>query len=96
MLDVACDREIAAPPRISRPEPKFPTIIKLKGRGYVLRSDLDRYKAELLASALGVSPVYPPAPKPDPLIPLPAVSLELGVGRRTVGRRLKARSSEAA
>jgi hypothetical protein len=68
--------------------PHFPNVTWLKNRGYVLRSDLDRYKAELQASALGVAPVYPPRLDPDPFIPLKSVSAELGVGRRTIGRRI--------
>jgi hypothetical protein len=77
--------------------PRFPNVTWLKGRGYVLRSDLDRYKAELQASALGVAPVYPPRLSPDPFVPLKAVGAELGVGRRTIGRRIaEAQAEEAA
>ena len=70
--------------------PKFPPVTFFKGRGYVLRSDLDVYKASLQAFALGVSPPESkPAIAPDPFVPLKAVCAELGVGRRTVGRRIK-------
>ncbi len=79
-----------------RIEPRFPDVMFIKGRGYVLRSALNQYKAALQAFALGVQPVEPPTVDPDPLVPLKQVSVELGVGRRTVGRRIKAAASEAA
>jgi hypothetical protein len=72
-------------------EPRFPDVVWLKGRGYVPRSALDWYKAQLQALALGVAPVKPPRIEPDPLVPLKAVSAELGVGRRTIGRRIAER-----
>jgi hypothetical protein len=63
-------------------------VTKVKGRGYVLRSKVDRYKAELQAYALGIQPVEPPLPDPDCFVPLKHVAAELGVGRRTIGRRI--------
>jgi hypothetical protein len=79
-----------------QPKPRFARVIWQNGRGYVLRSELNRYKAELTAAALGVAPVYPPRVDPDPLVPLKAVCEELGVGRRTIGRRIaESRPSEA-
>jgi hypothetical protein len=73
-----------------RPEPKLPPVTFFKGRGYMLRSALNQYKAELQAFALGVAPVYSPDPDPDPdpFVPLKQVAAELGVGRRTIGRRI--------
>jgi|SRR5271165_5394023 len=73
-------------PRVTKP--RFCDVIFSNGRGYVRRSDLDRYKAELLAFALGVAPVAPPPIVPDPFVPLKQVCAELGVGRRTIGRRI--------
>jgi hypothetical protein len=76
---------------------RFPLVIWQNGRGYVLRSALNQYKAELTAAALGVQPLSPPCVEPDPLVPLKAVAEELGVGRRTIGRRIaESRSPEAA
>jgi hypothetical protein len=73
-----------------RPEPpKLPPVIFFKGRGYVLRSRLDHYKGELQAFALGVSAPEPKIVEPDPFVPLKQVCVELGVGRRTIGRRIK-------
>ena len=61
------------------------------------RSALNQYKAELQAFSLGIAPVPPPAIDPDPLVPLKQVCAELGVGRRTIGRRIvKSQASEAA
>jgi hypothetical protein len=67
---------------------RFCTITWVNGRGYVLRSELNRYKADLMAAVLSVAPRYLAAPDPDPLVPLKAVAAELGVGRRTIGRRI--------
>jgi hypothetical protein len=79
-----------------RPEPRFPQVHFLKGRGYVLRSALAKYKAELQAFALGVAPVPAPPVDPDVWVPLMRVASELGVGRRTIGRRIaESQASEA-
>jgi hypothetical protein len=78
-----------------RNEPRFPDVIWQKGRGYVLRSALNRYKSQLQAQALGLAPVEPWPIDPDPLVPLKQVSAELGVGRRTIGRRI-AETAQAA
>jgi hypothetical protein len=70
-------------------KPIFPHVIWMGGRGYVLRSGVDRFKAELMAESLGTPPTYPPIPDPNPLIPLPRIAEELGVHRRTVGRFIR-------
>jgi hypothetical protein len=80
---------------MERVEPPFPSVMWLKGRGYIPRSALDLYKAELQAFALGVAPVKPPRVDPDPFVPLKAVSAELGLNRRTIGRRIKAAAVSA-
>ena len=66
----------------------WPPMAQINGRWYVTRNDLNRYKAELMASALGAEPAYPAADDHNPLIPLKQVAMELGVGRRTVGTRM--------
>jgi hypothetical protein len=69
--------------------PPFPAVIWLKGRGYIPRSALTRYKEGLQACALGVPQIERASSvDPDPLVPLKAVAAELGVGRRTIGRRI--------
>jgi hypothetical protein len=72
-----------------RPEPpKLPPVSFFRGRGYLLRSQLEQYKAEMLAFALGVNPPEPKIVDPDNFVPLKQVCAELGVGRRTIGRRI--------
>jgi hypothetical protein len=91
MLSTPSQTTVSAPAD-ARPQaltpPQFPEIGWIKGRGYIQRSALDSYKAELLAFAQGVPPVCQPPIQPDPLVPLKQVCAELGVGRRTVGRRI--------
>jgi hypothetical protein len=69
-------------------QPKWPAMANINGRWYMSRDNLNRYKAELMASALGAEPAYPPADERNPLIPLKEVAAELGVGRRTIGTRM--------
>jgi hypothetical protein len=73
------------------PEPEFPPVITLNGPNYIWRSALEDYKARLTRHALGSrSPLPPPSStESDILVPFKVVSDELGVGRRTIGRRLK-------
>ncbi len=68
---------------------RFPDVLFLNGRGYAYRSAIDRYRADLMAEALGVPPVYPPPPDPDELVPLKQLAKEFGVCRRTVGRWMR-------
>jgi hypothetical protein len=63
-------------------------MVRINGRWYVMRNDLNAYKAKLLAAALGVEPLAPPADDRNPLVPLKLVAAELGVGRRTIGTRM--------
>jgi hypothetical protein len=69
--------------------PRFPPTTEMNGRLYVLRSDFERYKAELVSFAQGVEPAVPPPVNPDFFVPMKQVAAELGVGRRTIGRRIK-------
>jgi hypothetical protein len=93
MLHISCETQGTAG-LARRPEPpKLPPVTFFKGRGYVLRSALNAYKRELVAASLGAPPVYLPDPDPDPFVPLKQVCVELGVGRRTIGRRIKEASA---
>jgi hypothetical protein len=100
MLSLSTDNanHFASKRTLQRIEPRFPEVNFLKGRGYVFRSALNQYKAELQAFSLGIGPP-PPSPivEPDPLVPLMKVASELGVGRRTIGRRIvESQAAEAA
>jgi hypothetical protein len=100
-MECLLSEKVPSAPAASKPqrpdEVLFPDVTWIKGRGYVARSALNRYKAALLGFALGVVPVEPSRVDPDPLVPLKAVAAELGVGRRTIGRRIvESRSGEAA
>jgi hypothetical protein len=83
---------VAAGPAAANPqrpaEPQFPDVTWIKGRGYIPDSALSLYQAQLVAFALGVAPVRPPRTDPDRLVPLKVAAARLGVGRRTVGRRI--------
>jgi hypothetical protein len=70
--------------------PPFPQVIYLNGRGYNWRSHLEHYKSQLVRQALGVRPEPPPTTRTehDVLVPLKVAGAELGVGRRTIGRRI--------
>jgi hypothetical protein len=70
--------------------PPFPAVVHINGRGYIWRSELEAYKAALVRYALGGQPEPPPKPRPegDSLVPLRVVSGELGICRRSVGRRI--------
>jgi hypothetical protein len=85
----AAARPANGPRRGELVKPRLPNVVWLNGRGYMSDSDLKDYEADLKAHALGVPPVYPPRPDPDHLVPLKAVAARLGVGRRTIGRRIK-------
>jgi hypothetical protein len=80
-------------------EPEFPIPIRLRGRLFWRRSELETYKRKLLAFASGGS-MTPVEPSPDQIeifVPSDQVAREFGFGRRTLGRRIAGRSiTEAA
>jgi hypothetical protein len=77
--------------------PPFPLPVRLpNGRLYNWQHDLDCYEAELRALSLNVEPVYPPRPERDALIPTNEIGARFGVGRRTVGRWIRAAQDAAA
>ncbi|WP_159727585.1 hypothetical protein [Methylosinus sp. Ce-a6] len=77
--------------------PEFPTPIRLRGRLFFRRHDLERYKRALLV-AHGL--VKPDEPMPDlgreELVNAGDAAKELGFGRRTIGRRIAGKQTEAA
>jgi hypothetical protein len=60
----------------------FPTPVRQNGRIYFLRSSLEAHKRALA----GLPPVD--FQGIDALVPAPRAATELGVGRRTIGRRV--------
>jgi hypothetical protein len=72
-------------------KPTFATVFYINKRGYVWRSELEAYKTALVRHALGGQPEPLPLTRAehDALVPLKTVGAELGVGRRTIGRRIR-------
>jgi hypothetical protein len=69
--------------------PAFCNVIIVNRRGYVLRTHLEAYKAALICSAPGgIEPLKRTRSEIDVLVPLKVAAAELGVGRRTIGRRI--------
>jgi hypothetical protein len=82
---------------LKHPEPAFPPVLNINGRNYVWRSDFEKYKVELIRYATGGRSGPPAPPRPDQgdiLVPFKIVSEELGVGRRTIGRRMKVQNAD--
>jgi hypothetical protein len=76
--------------------PEFPPTFELGGQKFVTRSALEHYKRTALAIALGAPlPAYEER-DPEEFVPLTKASRELGVSRRTLGRRMVARATEPA
>jgi hypothetical protein len=76
--------------------PNFPSVFFMNGRGFCYRSAIDRYRADLIAAAAGLPPVYPPPPDPDELISLARIAKLFGVTKRTISRwRMRAPEATA-
>ena len=71
--------------------PKYPAVLDVNGRLYNWRSQIEHYKEQLARHALGLAPLPLPTTRPegDVLVPVKISASELGVGRRTLGRRIK-------
>jgi hypothetical protein len=77
--------------------PKYPPPLNVNGRLYNWHSHIEWYKEALVAHALGQDPPPMPTTRPegDSLIPVKTTAAQLGVGRRTIGRRIKEAVSAA-
>jgi hypothetical protein len=70
-------------------EPDFPLPIRMRGRLFWRRSELETYKRKLLAFASGATaPSEPFADQIETFVPAEQVAREFGFGRRTLGRRI--------
>jgi hypothetical protein len=70
--------------------PTFPPTINIAGRIYVRESQLVWLMAAYEAVSLGRGPPPPPPPpKDDRFVPVKTAADQLGIGRRTAGRRIK-------
>ncbi len=70
--------------------PKFPLPVTINGRRYLWRSHLEHHKEQLASYARGLAPQPLPTTRPqgDSLVPVNVSARELGVCRRTIGRRI--------
>ena len=78
-------------------EPEFPNPIRLRGRLFWRRIELENYKRELISFAAGgtVSRGEATPDTIETLVPSDQVVKEFGFGRRTLGRRIAGRSATA-
>jgi len=68
----------------------FPAAVTLKGRMFFWRSHLEAYKRALAGLP------FDEDPQPDVLVPASRAAADLGVCRRTIGRRVVERQTEMA
>jgi hypothetical protein len=70
--------------------PAYPLVFDINGRLYNWRLDVEWYKAALVAYSLGQEPPPLPTAHPgDSLVPLKTTASELGITRRTIGRKVR-------
>jgi hypothetical protein len=74
------------------PPPQWPPTVKINGRNYNWRSQIEHLKAQLVRHSAGLEPLpYPEArPEPDSLVATEQLTIEFGVSRKTLLRRWKA------
>jgi hypothetical protein len=88
------------PPDTKAPieQPQYPPVINYNGRLYQFESHLEWFLLAVEACSLGQD--WPPLPTKRPigdkLVPIREAAARLGVGRRTVGRRIKEAEAAAA
>jgi hypothetical protein len=76
-------------------EPDFPLPIRMRGRLFWRRSELERYKRKLMAAAVGgaIAELDSAHDQIETFVPAEQVAREFGFGRRTLGRRIAERSN---
>lgn len=74
-------------------ELEFPLPIRMRGRLFWRRSELEHYKRKLMAAAVGGAvSEHSPADQIETFVPAEQVAREFGFGRRTLGRRIAGRN----
>ncbi|GLI93676.1 hypothetical protein [Methylocystis echinoides] len=71
---------------MSNQEPQFPKPLRHRGKIVFLRSDLEKYKRELIAQATGGKIDAPRATDAETFVLANDAAHELGISRRTLGR----------
>ncbi|WP_294532614.1 hypothetical protein [uncultured Rhodoblastus sp.] len=69
-------------------EPDFPLPIRMRGRLFWRRSELELYKRQLIAAVGGVADPQSLSDQIETFVPAEQVAREFGFGRRTLGRRI--------
>jgi hypothetical protein len=78
-------------------KPPFPTPLEINRRLYFRRTEIETYKQALIAWASGVqAPPSDTKSTVEEFVPAERVARELGVGRRTIGRRIAGHSPHTA
>ena len=78
-------------------EPDFPLPIRMRGRLFWRRSELEHYKHKLMAAAVGGAPEHrTDHDQIEIFVPAEQVAREFGFGRRTLGRRIADRNAMVA
>ncbi|MGO8739257.1 hypothetical protein [Rhodoblastus sp.] len=72
-------------------EPNFPLPIRMRGRLFWRRTELELYKHKLMAAALGATIPETISDRIETFVPADQVAREFGFGRRTLGRRIAGR-----
>ncbi len=75
-------------------DPGFPLPIRLRGRLFWRRTELEQYKRNLMASAVGGAFAAHDSnhDQIETFVPAEQVAREFGFGRRTLGRRIAGRN----
>jgi hypothetical protein len=75
----------------------FPLPLRMNGRLFWRRSELESFKRRLMASALGeAAPETAAQDQIEIFVPSDQVAREFGFGRRTLGRRIAGRRATGA
>lgn len=68
--------------------PEFPPTFEMGGRKFCARSMVEHHKRTIVALAMSAAPPEYEEPDVEEFVPVTQVAKELGVSRRTIGRRM--------